>query len=70
VVDPFDSAEDWQRRQLGDPGKRQTRLTTTRFCGSARGSRATVLDNGINPDGSVRSGTGAGFGNNFCGTRQ
>jgi hypothetical protein len=27
--------------------------------------RATVLDNGINPDGSVAIGTGAGFGNNF-----
>jgi len=26
---------------------------------------ATVLDNGINPDGSVAIGTGAGFGNNF-----
>ncbi len=27
--------------------------------------RATVLDNGINPNGSVAIGTGAGFGNNF-----
>jgi hypothetical protein len=27
--------------------------------------RATVLDNGINPDGSPAIGTGAGFGNNF-----
>jgi hypothetical protein len=27
--------------------------------------RATVLDNGVNPDGSIAIGTGAGFGNNF-----